>query len=343
VTVKNQLLNTSLSLPAELVPYETVDVYAKQTGFIKSIGVDRGSKVKAGELIAELEAPELVAQRAQAEASYQGAESQLAAAQAKLMADRATYQRMSDAAKTPGVVAGNDLETSRLAAQSEEANVAALGKTAEAAQEGLKAITQLEDYLKITAPFDGQVTTRNVHRGTLVGPAGGAAAMVPIVRIETQNRDRLVVPVPENYVAGVPQGTMVAFTVPSFPGRTFHAPIARISGNVDEKTRTMPVELDVSDPNGELTPGLFCTVQWPVHRTYPTFFVPNSAIASDLQRTFVIRIRQNKAEWVDVKTGAKVGDMIEIFGDLKEGDEIATRGTDQLRTGTGVVAKLTAS
>ena len=97
----------------------------------------------------------------------------------------------------------------------------------------------------------------------------------------------------------------MTFTVPSFPGRTFQAPIARISHDVDTKTRTMPVELDVSDPHAELVPGTFCEVDWPVHRTYPTLFVPASAVASDLQRTFVIRIRQNQTEWVDVKTGAQ--------------------------------------
>ena len=100
-------------LPAELIPYEAVDLYAKETGFVKSIRVDRGSNVKQGELIAEIEAPELVAQRAQANAAYQSAESQLAAGQAKLAADQATYQHMSAAAKTPGVVAANDLEIAR--------------------------------------------------------------------------------------------------------------------------------------------------------------------------------------------------------------------------------------
>jgi RND family efflux transporter MFP subunit len=338
-TVKSQKLVTAERLPAELMPYESVDIYAKETGFVKSLKVDRGSTVKQGELIAELEAPELVAQRAQANAAYQSAESQLAGAQAKLAADQGTFQHMSAAAKVPGVVAANDLEIAQKTVQSDEANVAALQKTAQAAQENLRAVTQLESYLNITAPFDGQVTARYVHPGALVGPGGGAAT-TPIVRIETLTRHRLVVPVPENDVAGVPNGTEVNFTVPSFPGRTFRAPIARISHNVDTKTRTMPVELDVTDPHSELVPGSFSEVEWPVHRTYSTLFVPRSAIASDLERTFVIRIRNNAAEWMDVKTGATSGNLIEVFGDLKEGDEVAVRGTDQLRPGTLVSSRL---
>ena len=160
--------------------------------------------------------------------------------------------------------------------------------------------------------------------------------MTPIVRIQTLTRHRLVVPVPEYDVAGIPEGTEVSFTVPSYPGRVFRAPIARISRAVDIKTRTMPVELDVRDPHAELDPGTFCEVSWPVRRAYSTLFVPASAVASDLERTFVIRVRNNRVEWVDVKTGAKSGKLIEVFGDLKEGDQVAVRGTDQLRPGTEV-------
>ncbi len=332
-------LSTTVNLPGELTPYESVDLYAKETGFVKSIRVDRGSKVKRGELLAELEAPELVARRAQANAAYQSAVSQLSSAQSKLASDRATFERMREAAKTPGVVAGNDLEVAQKTAESSEANVAALRKSADAAQEGLRAITQLESYLKITAPFDGQITARYVHPGTLVGPSAGPGAMTPIVRVQTINRDRLVVPVPESVVAAVPEGTLVSFTVSAFPGRTFQAPIARISREVDTKTRTMPVELDVKDPKGELLPGTFCDVEWPVRRTYPTLVVPASSVASNLQRTFVIRIRGTKAEWVDVKTGARVGSTIEVFGDLREGDLAAVFGTDQIRSGTEVRVK----
>ncbi|MFB3920143.1 MAG: efflux RND transporter periplasmic adaptor subunit [Terriglobia bacterium] len=338
--VVSEKLNTTVRLPAQLTPYQVVEVYAKVTGFVKWIKVDRGSRVRAGEQIALLEAPELVAQRAEAESKYQSAESQLAAAQAKLAADQATYQRMSAAAKTPGVVALNDLEVAQKTAQSDEANVAALQKSAKAAQDALRSISQLEAYLNITAPFDGQVTTRYVHPGALVGPAGGPGAMTPIVQIQTLTRHRLVVPVPEYNVAGIPERTEVSFTVPSYPGRIFRAPIARISGAVDIKTRTMPVELDVRDPRAELDPGTFCEVSWPVRRDYATLFVPASAVANDLTRTFVIRIRDRKVEWVDVKTGIAAGDLIEVFGDLKEGDEVGLRGTDQLHAGTIVIPKL---
>lgn len=338
--VVSQKLSTTAKLPAQLTAYEVVDVYPKVTGFVKWIKVDRGSRVATGEQIALLEAPELVAQRAEAQSKYQSAEALLAAAQAKLAADRATYDRLNAASQTPGVVAQNDLEIAQKAAQSDQANAEALEKSAKAAEDAVHSVAQLEAYLKIVAPFDGQVTARYVHPGALVGPSGGPGAMTPIVQIQTRNRLRLVVPVPEYYVAGIPEGTEVSFTVPAFPGREFRAPIARISHAVDVKTRTMPVELDVSDLHAELDPGTFCEVAWPVRRLYPTLFVPTSAVASDLERTFVIRVHNNQAEWVDVKTGVNLGKQMEVFGNLSEGDEVALRGTDQLRPGTAVTPKL---
>jgi hypothetical protein len=101
----------------------------------------------------------------------------------------------------------------------------------------------------------------------------------------------------------------------------------------------MPVELDAQDPHAELVPGTFCEVDWPVHRTYPTLFVPVSAVASDLERTFVIRVTNNRTEWVDVRIGVRAGDLMEVFGDLHAGDDVATRGTDQLRAGTEVSSR----
>jgi membrane fusion protein (multidrug efflux system) len=155
-----------------------------------------------------------------------------------------------------------------------------------------------------------------------------------MVRIENLSRLRVVVPVPETYAAGVPEGTRVNFTAPAFPGRVFTGTIARVSHSVDVKTRTTPVELEAANSKGELSPGTFSDVLWPVRRSYPTMFVPTSSVASTLERVFVVRVRGGKTEWVDVKTGATVGKLTEVFGDLHEGDAVAVRGTDELRPGS---------
>src|SRR6185437_11456134 len=303
IKVVSQRLKTTVLLPSELIPYESVAVYPKVTGFVKSIKVDRGSRVRTGEVIAQLDAPEIVSERAEAQAKLQSAQSQLLAAQAKLAADQSTYEKLKTAAATPGVVAKNELVVASQAAQADMADVQTAESNASAARQSLQSVAEVEGYLQIRAPFNGVVTERNVHPGALVGPASGTVASLPMVRIETLARLRLVVPVPERYIAGIPDGTKVQFTVPSFPGQTFTGTIARISHAVDEKTRTMPVELDVMNPRGRLAPGTFSNVLWPVERPQPTLMVPSSAVVSTLERTFVVRISNGTAEWVDVKTG----------------------------------------
>jgi membrane fusion protein (multidrug efflux system) len=338
VAVESQTLNTVLALPAQITPYQIVDIYPKVTGFIEMIRVDRGSHVLAGEVIIRLSAPELASQRAQGEANIQTAESQLSAVQAKLSSDEGTYQHLAAAAKTPGVVAGNDLLVAEQAAAADRAQVQAATNNVQAAKDALRSVKQLELYLEIRAPFNGVVTMRNLHSGALVGPTSGTSGAQPIVQIEDLDRLRLVVPVPEAYVAGIREGQQAAFSVPTYPGRTFHAPIARIAHDVAQNTRTMAVELDVRNPDGQITPGSFATVEWPIQRPYPTLFVPATAITTNLQRTFVVRVRQGKTEWVDVATGVTVNGKTEVFGDVKAGDQVIMRATDELAPGTFVVA-----
>jgi RND family efflux transporter MFP subunit len=224
------------------------------------------------------------------------------------------------------------LEADRAQLKGQQENVSA-------AQQALQAVAQTEAYLQVKAPFDGVVTERNVHPGALVGPAGGPGVAIPMVRIETLSRLRVVVPVPETYAAGVPEGTKVEFAVPAFPSRTFAGKIARIAHSVDVKTRTMPVELEVANVRGELSPGTFSDVRWPVRRSYSTLFVPSTSVANTLERVFVVRINGGKSEWVDVKMGATLDKMTEVFGDLHEGDMVAIRGSDELRPGTSVSAQ----
>jgi RND family efflux transporter MFP subunit len=336
VAVESKKLDTVLALPAQIIPYEAVDIYPKVTGFIDMIRVDRGSHVRAGEVMIRLSAPELVAQRAQAEASLQAAQSQLSAAQAKLASDEGTYQHLAAAAKTPGVVAGNDLQVAEQGAVADRAQVEAATNNIRAAQDALRSVKQLESYLEIRAPFNGVVTLRNLHPGALVGPASGTPGAQPIVQVENLDRLRLVVPVPEAYTAGIREGQQAAFSVPAYPGRTFHAPITRVAHDVVQNTRTMAVELDVRNPDAQITPGSFATVEWPIQRSYPTMLVPSTAVTTDLQRTFVIRVRQGKAEWVDVKTGVTVSGKTEVFGELQTGDIVVANATDAIRPGTSL-------
>ena len=166
---------------------------------------------------------------------------------------------------------------------------------------------------------------------------------MPILQIVDDRRLRVVVPIPEAQVGDMKAGQLVSFTVPAYPGQTFKAPIQRISGAMDEKSRTMPVELDVQNRDGRLSPGSFTTVSWPLQRSYPTLFVPASAVTTDQQHTFVIRVRNGKAEWVTVQTGQTVSGEIEVFGDLSAGDQVVKAATDAIHSGDPVREQISPS
>jgi RND family efflux transporter MFP subunit len=335
VRVLEQPLDVHLSLPGELTAYQSVAMFPRVTGFVKTVTVDRGSRVRAGDLLATLEAPEIVAQRAEAQSKLQAAEAQLAVARAKADGDKSTFDRLKAASTIPGVVAGNDVTLAEKTAEASQNQVVAAQQSVEAARQALKAVRDMEGYLRITAPFAGVVTERNVHPGALVGPSSGESA-VPLLRLVDTNRLRLVVPVPEAYTSEMPGGATISFSVAAHPTDSFSGKVARIAQAVDVSTRTMAVEVDVPNTAGRLAPGTFCQVRWPVRRSSPSLFVPSTSVAATTDRTFVIRIRSGKTEWVDVKTGLTSGSLVEVFGDLKAGDEVAGRGTDELRPGTEV-------
>ena len=339
--VVSRKLGITVRLPGELQPYEAVAVFPKITSFVDWIGVDRGSVVKTGQLMVRLVAPEIVAQRGEAQSKLQTAVAQRAESEAKLASEQSTYERLKTASGTPGVVAGNDLEVAQKAVEGSRARLNAAEESEKAAKAALQSVTEIQGYLQVRAPFDGVVTERNVHPGALVGPGSGSA--IPLLRVEQTARLRAVVPVPEKYVAGMTEGGKVEFGVPAFPNQTFSGTVARIAHSVDVKTRTMPVELDVANPKGRLASGMFPEVVWPVHRSETTLFVPASSVARTTEATFVVRIHDGATEWVNVQTGEIDAKLIEVFGDLHPGDEVASRGTDELRPGTRVSAKLASS
>ena len=336
VRVVEQSLDVPLSLPGELTAFQSVAMFPRVTGFVKTVNVDRGSKVRAGDLLASLEAPELLAQRSEAQSKLQAAEAQLSVTRAKADGDKGTFARLKAASATPGVVAGNDVVIAEKTADGSASQVLAAEQSVEAARQALAAIRDTEAYLQVTAPFAGVITERNVHPGALVGPATSGAGATPLLRLVDTDRLRLVVPVPEAYTGEMRTGAEIAFTVAAYPGQSFAGKVARIAQAVDVGTRTMAVELDVANGDGRLAPGAFCQVRWPVRRSGPSLFVPSTSVAATTDRTFVIRIRNGKTEWVDVKTGLTSGALVEVFGDLRAGDEIAGRGTDELRPGTDV-------
>ena len=334
VRVVSKAVERQVKLPGELQPYLAVPIYAKLGGFVKRVAVDRGSAVKQGQLLAILEAPEIQAQIVEAESKAQAVERQRTEAAAKLAAAQSTYDRLKAASGTPGVVAENDVIVAQKTVEAAQALARSYDDSITAAKAQAQAVRDLAQYLQIKAPFDGIITERNVHPGALVGPGSGST---PLFRLHQITRLRLVVAVPEALVGAIVKGARVPFTVPAYPGETFYGVANLMAHDLDEKTRTMAAELDVKNPDLRLGAGMYPEVQWPVRRPHPSLLVPPTSIVTTTERTVVIRVSNGGvAEWVNVSRGARVGDLIEVFGALKEGDTIVRRGTDEIREGAKI-------
>jgi RND family efflux transporter MFP subunit len=328
--VVSKPVSRTIELPGELLPFLSVSLHAKVPSYVDRVLVDRGSMVKQGDLLVEMSAPEMAARIAEAQSKVQAAEADRLQAEALLAAAQSTYDRTKMAAETPGVIAGNELIQAEKQVDAAKALINSRQQASKAAESAVQALNDLEAYLRITAPFDGVVTERLVHPGALVGPGNDIALLV----IQQVSHLRLVVPVPEEDVSGITNGSSVTFQVPAWPERSYSGKIARISQALDQKTRTMAVELDVMNRDGSLAPGMYPTAKWPVRRTRPSLFVPRTSVVTTTERTFVIRDQSGQAEWVDVKKGVTEGDLVEVIGNLKSGDRVLRRATDEIREGT---------
>lgn len=320
-----------VSLPGELQPYQATAVAARVSGFVETVTVDRGSAVSKGQTLATLATPELVAQTAEALARVQQAEARRAEADARMTATSSALARLAKASTTAGAVSGLELERAQEEAAAARAAADAQAQAVAGAKSAHEAVRALEQYQRVTAPFAGRIVERLVHPGALVGPSAG-----PLFRLEDTSRLRLVLPVPEVSVGLVKNGRAIEFKVPSHPGRTFTATVARSAGSLDVRTRTMTIEADVTNRDGLLAPGMFPDVAWPVVRSAAPLLVPATAVVTTTERTFVIRVVGGKAEWVTVKKGTAAGDNVEVQGALTPGDVIVRRGTDEIRPGTAI-------
>ena len=328
VKIASKPIEKKLRLPGEIFPYEHVDVMARVNGYLTRVLVDRGSMVRKGQLLAEMSAPEMAAQIAEAQARVKTAESRKAEAEARLAGVQASYDRLKTASKTPGAVAGLELVQAEKTVDASKAAVLSAEDSIVAARASVQPLRDLEGYLKVTAPFDAVVTERMAHPGALVGPATGA-----ILKLENNSRLRVVVSIPEVEAGSIPRGARIGFTVPAHPGMLFEGIIARNPLSMDAKTRTMPVELEVANGKGLLAPGMYPEIAWPVRKGMG-LLVPATAVANNTERVFVIRVKANgQAEWINVKKGAAQGELIEIAGAVAEGDVIVKRASDEMRPG----------
>jgi len=321
VTAELQPIVKTLQLNGELMPYEKASIISKLTGYAKKVSVDIGQPVTKGQTLAIIDAPEMSFQIAEAN-------SKTKIALSKLEATKANYNRLLAAASTPGAVAPNEIDQARsqMDADLQSYNASVAAKNSEGA---------IGAYLVIKAPFSGIVTTRAVNSGDYVTNNGNDL----LFEVQDVHLLRLQVPVPEAYTASLISNDEANFIVSSYPGISFPAKLARKSGALSNNTRSETWEFEVSNKDKRLKAGMFAELQLPLQRPQQGIMLPNSAFVTTQERQFVIRVKDNKAEWVDVKKGFSLPDKTEVLGSIQPGDKILRNANEEIKNGSTIKTK----
>jgi RND family efflux transporter MFP subunit len=310
---------TTLDLPGRLEAYSQAQLYARVSGYLKEWNADIGTPVKAGQLLAEIEAPDLDQQIMQAEAG-------VASAQANAALAGQTLQR-GQSLVTSGAVSKQDLDQR----SADSANKQGLVKSAQA---NLDRLRVLEKYKRITAPFDGLVTTRTTDVGALINAGGGGAALFVV---SDTSRLRAYVNVPQNYVPGVRVGTKAQLVVPEYPGRTFTAIVEASSQSVDAASGTTRMLLVVDNAAGELMTGAFANVRLELPNPAATMSVPASALIFDQSGVRVATVgADNRVTLKQITIARDLGREVEIASGLAADDRVIESPPDGIATGNEV-------
>jgi membrane fusion protein (multidrug efflux system) len=315
-TVEKAPVTTVIKLPAQLAAYEEVNIFPKVNGYVKTVLVDIGSKVSQGSLLMQLEAPELEQASSQAKEKY-------ARAKADFSIDKEHYQRLLEASKTAGAISPFDLSAikAKMDADSSFCNAE-------------KANWQMQEtmlgYLKVTAPFTGVITERNVNPGALVS---AAEKDKPMLELKEVSHLRLQVDIPEDITATLKDKDTVSFYTSAFPGKKMTGFISRRSDNVNEKYRSERMEVDLLNDSGVLAPGMYADVVLYSKGNVNALSVPKSAVVTSTERKYVLLVKDGKTYKVDVSTGNASIDRIEVYGTLQPGDKVIENANDEIKEG----------
>ena len=327
--VDREDLFREINFPAEFRPYTEVDLHAKVSGYVKDMKVDIGDRVKAGQLLAVLEVPELREELDHAVAAHQRA-------QAEYRDAHLAYTRLVAVNQDhPNLIAQQDLDTA-------EAHDATAQGTVAATKADVDKDRTLVAYTRITAPFAGVITKRFADPGSLIqaGTASNTQTM-PLVRVSDNTLLRLDFPVSVDYVRGIRIDAPVSVRVDSLGGRTFKGKIARFSAKVDDSTRTMLVEMEVPNPSLELVPGMYATVMLRVDNSPHALAIPIEALPPGGKNVLLVNGSQRLEERA-VTLGLETPGRYEVLAGLKEGDLVMIGNPAQLTAGQKVEPRLTA-
>ena len=343
-----------LTVSSELVPYQEIDVYAKEAGYVKKLDVDFGSHVREGQVMAVLEIPELEAQLQQDDAAIKARTNEVTRAQNMVGSAKAQhdvlhlqYTRLAEVAKNgKGLVAQQEVDDARSRDLASEAGVeAAQGSLDAAGSEVVEAKAKLThdqalyDYSKITAPFTGVVTQRFANFGALMQAGTSSTQATPLVRLSQVDKFRLVIPVPETYVGMIRIGDPVEVKVPAL-NATVIGKVDRTSIDVNSSTRTLHTEVDVPNPTGKLVPGLYAEANLTLNQRGKVATVPVQAIDREGDQASVMVLGSDMTvARRPVTLGIQTANYAEIASGLNAGEHIVVSDRSGLKPGEHVTER----
>jgi membrane fusion protein (multidrug efflux system) len=317
-----EAVSSQLKLPAELLPYEKADIHTKVDAYVQRLLVDIGDKVKKGQTLVLLDAPEVKSKTSEANA-------RLLEMEAKYLGSEDRYKRLLTASKTEGAISQGDLISAKNVFRADSASLQAAKLMARSYQEQ-------QDYLTIRAPFEGIITARMVDAGAFVNQNQTRV----LLTLERPDKLRLRVHVPEAFVQSTPESENLSFAIDGLTDRKFEAKLARKSGSINPNTRTEIWEYEFDNSQLVLMPGMYAMVELNLLKAKESLAVPIAAVATTLERKFVIRIKEGVTEWIDVRTGVSKSGKIEIFGAFEEGDVLLSRASDEIKQGQQIQYKV---
>jgi RND family efflux transporter MFP subunit len=330
-TVGRAPASATVSLPGALTAVQTAAIYARTPGYVRRRFVDIGSRVRRGQLLAEIDAPDLDQQAEQARGVVAQARAALALAQANLTRWRA--------------LAADSAVTAQEFDQMQAAFAGAVANQT-SAEASLRRLTQLQAYERVTAPFAGLITARNVDPGTLVGTAGGVSGTLTagtgsapgsLFTVAQTDTLSVYVTVSEDYAAAVVIGKPAVVTVPALPGDTLHGRVARTAGSLDPTTRTLLTEVRVANPTGRFLPGMYADVQLALGRGPTPLQVPATALVIlDGPPQVIVVGADSTVRYQTVTIGRDHGSWVEVTGGLADSSVVVLNPPDGLHDGVRV-------
>ena len=309
----------AIELPGNTQAFTEAPIYARTSGYLKQWYFDIGAHVKRGQLLAEIETPELDEQLEQAENQLKTAEANLQLA--KVTADRWVYlEKSSVVSKQEKDQAVSDLNAKRATADSDRANVARLQK--------------LQAFEQVYAPFDGVITARNTDVGDLI--QGDNTAPKELFHLAAVGKLRVYISVPEVYASAIKSGETVTLTLDAFPGENFAGTLVRDSNSIDLTSRTLRVEVDVDNPTGSLLPGAYAFVHWKLPSAARAVTIPTNTLLFRAEGLRVAVVRGGQAKLVPITIGHDYGSSVEVLSGLTSEDAVVLDPSDSIMDGSAV-------